>query len=172
VSSRRVYLPCTPRGLRYVVAAGGVGPAPLLGHAATGTAPGGSSRAATGEDEESEYAAASAAAQSCLRLLADEEPARRIVLAVDVPTARALHDEALTDSDADLVEVDEVVPWRRVAAVLADSAHAEPAVAAARDARRSGSPDAAALAERCLEHELGWWATQEVDVLIAEVTGG
>jgi hypothetical protein len=40
-------------------------------------------------------------------------------------------------------------------------------VAAARDAVRSGSQDGDRLAEACLDHELGWFGTQEVDDLLA-----
>lgn len=160
--SARVYLPCSARTLTAVVAAGGVGPPPLLAHAVTDAV-----RQALGADaEEQEHAAATAAAQAGIRLLRDDEPARRVVLAVDVPTVRGGPSDA---EDPTLVEVDDAVPWRRVAAVLADSADAEAAVAAARDALRAGSSDAAGLAERCLDHELGFWATQEVDVLLREL---
>jgi hypothetical protein len=47
--------------------------------------------------------------------------------------------------------------------VLADSDDAAGAVVRARDA---GGTDEAALDE-CLDHELGWFAAQEVDALLA-----
>ncbi len=160
--STRVYLSCSPGSLAAVVAAGGVGAPPLLAHAATDAV----RRVLAADTEEEEYAAATAAAQAAIGLLRDAEPARRIVLAVDVPT---VGDGSPDAEDPTLVEVDEAVPWRRVAAVLADSADAEAVVAAARDALRVGSPDAAEQAERCLDHELGWWAAQEVEVLLREL---
>ncbi len=160
--STRVYLPCTPRTLAAVVAAGGVGPAPLAAHAVTDAV-----REALAAGEEEEYAAATAAAQSSIGLLRHDELARRVVLAVDVPTIREVPDTA----DPTVVEVGEPVPWRRVAAVLVDSADAEDAVGAALEALRQGSPDAARQAERCLDHELGWWAAQEVDALLTDLGG-
>jgi hypothetical protein len=148
--------------LRAMVTAGGIGPAPFVAHAVTDAV-----RAGPGDggDEEWEYAAASAAAESSVAMLAADEPARRVVLAVDVPSVRALDDQ-----DPSLVEVDEVVPMRQVAAVLADSADAEAAVGAARDALAEGSADTERLLERCLEHELGWWAAQEIGVLLEDDT--
>jgi hypothetical protein len=53
--------------------------------------------------------------------------------------------------------------------VLADSADAEPAVAAARDAVAAQGLDAERLLERCLDLELGWWAAQEVEVLLDDL---
>jgi hypothetical protein len=158
VSSVRVYVPSTLGRLRAVVTADGVGPAPFVAHAVTDAL-----RAdySDGGDEEWEYSASAAAAQSSLGLLLEDEPARRVVIAVDVPSARPAEDDDVT-----VVEVDEVVPMRRVAAVLADSADAEADVAAARDALAAGSGGAAALVDRCLDHELGWWAVQEISDLL------
>jgi hypothetical protein len=128
----RVYVPCTPRRLRGVRATGGVGPSPEGARTALGE-PG---------DEEEEYAAATAAAQVAVGLLEADEPARRIVLAADLPLGR-------------------------VSAVLCDAADAEPVVAAARDAVARGDGDAEL--DRCLDHELGWWAVQEIDALLMEL---
>jgi hypothetical protein len=154
----RVYVPTTMTGLRDVVQSDGVGPAPFLAHAVTDAL-----RAELGDggEEEWEYAAASAAALASVGLIHEAEPARRVVLAVDVPGARRVDVE-----DPTTVEVEEVVPFRWIAAVLADSVEAEAAVAAARTAEVEGSPDAAELLERCLDHELGWWATQEIGHLL------
>ena len=99
---------------------------------------------------------------------ASGEPARRVVLALDVPAVR-LGGSHAGDPDATVVEVDEAVSWRQVAAVLADSADAEDAVSAAREALRQGSPDASQRVGRCLEHELGWWAAQEVEGLLGDL---
>ena len=159
--SVRVYVPTTVRGLASAVAAGGLGPAPFLAHAVTDAV----RDALPGAGEEDwEYAAASAAGQTSVGMLDAGQPARRVVLAVDVPAARP----ADGGEDPTLVEVDEVVPMRRVAAVLADSKDAEAAVTAARDAVREGTADASRALERCLDHELGWWATQEIPVLLEE----
>jgi hypothetical protein len=157
--STRVYVPTTLTRLRAVVRSGGVGPAPFVGHAVTLEV---REALPDGGEEEWEYAASTAAAQSAIGLLRDDEPARRVVLAVDVPSARPAG-----TSDPTVVEVDDVVPLRLVGAVLADAADAEADVAAARDAAASADGDAERLAERCLDHELGWWATQEIGDLLA-----
>jgi uncharacterized protein DUF6912 len=159
--SVRVYVPTTVHGLAAAVAAGGLGPAPFLAHAVTDAL-----RAALpgAGEEDWEYAAASAAGQSSVGMLDADEPARRVVLAVDVPAARP----AGEPDDPTVVQVDEVVPLRRVAAVLADSQDAEATVSAARDAGGHGAAEASRALEKCLDHELGWWAAQEIPVLLEE----
>jgi hypothetical protein len=156
--STRVYVPSTLGRLRAVVTANGIGPAPFVAHAVTDQL-----REAyeDGGEEDWEYAASTAAAQSSVALLRADEPARRVVLAVDVPSARPLEAE-----DPTLVEVDEAVPMRRVAAVLVDAPDAEAAVSRARDAVAADRADAEALLERCLHHEPGWWAAQEIHGLL------
>ena len=57
---------------------------------------------------------------------------------------------------------------RHVAAVLADTEDAEDDVTAARDAILERSAEAEELAERCLTHELAWWATQEIGDLLQQ----
>ena len=154
----RVYVPSTLGRLRGIVTADGVGPAPFAAHAVTRAL---REAYADGGEEEWEYAASTAAAQSSLALLGEDDPPRRVVVAVDVASAR----EADPD-DPTVVTVDDVVPMRQVAAVLVDDVGAEADVAAARSAALTGGEDALELAERCLRHELGWWATQEIrDVL-------
>ncbi len=180
----RVYVPLTPRSLARAAATGEVGPAPLLAHAVTDTV----RRELSGAGEEDwEYAASSAASLASLTLLARElgqgppptpgasgtRPCR-VVLAVDAPSVRApqaLDEPALgaVAEDPTLVVVQEPVPWRRVAAVLADAPSAASAVAAAGDALVTGDPAADRLVERCLDHDLGWWATQEVADLLASL---
>ena len=155
----RVYVPSTLGRLRAIVTADGIGPAPFVGHAVTPVV---REELADLGEEEWEYAASTAAAQSSLALLHDDEPARRVVVAVDVPSVRLAGTE-----DPTVVEVDDVVPFRLVGAVLADAADAEEHVAAARDALAAGAPDAHRLVERCPEHELGWWAAQEIGDLLA-----
>lgn len=157
----RVYVATTWSGLRQVVTADGIGPAPFFGHAVTRAL-----RAAwpEGGDEELEYAATTAAARTSLGLLTDEEPPRRVVLAVDAETVVESEDE-----DPSVVEVGEVIPMRRVAAVLVDTEDAAADVAAAREAwpaTLQGDTDAEAVVDRCLDRDLAWFAVQEVGELL------
>ncbi len=158
----RVYLPSTLSRLRGAVAAGEVGPGPLLGHAVTDQV---RRELADAGEEEWEYAASSAAALASVALLGPDEPARRVVIAVDVPAAAAGD-----GADPTQVRVEGGVPLARVAAVLADAADAQPTVSAARDG--AGAPTAEQLLERCLGHELGWWATQEIGELLRTTASG
>lgn len=162
MSGTRVYVATSWRGLRGLVTADGLGPAPFFGHAVTDAL-----RAAypEGGEEEWEYAATAAAARTCVGLLDDEDPPRRVVVAVDADTVTPARDD-----DPTLVEVGEVVPFRRVAAVLVDTDDAAGDVAAARrawPAATAGDPDAEAVLDRCLDHELAWYAVQEVGDLLA-----
>jgi hypothetical protein len=160
----RVYVASTPSRLRDAVAAGVVGPVPLSAHAVTDAV---TAELADASEEEWEYAASSAASLVSVGLLRDDEPARRVVLAVDVRrTGQA------ANADPTVVSVDEEATFDRVAAVLVDTADAEPAVTAARDAVSAGDPEADRRLERCLDHELGWWATQEIPTLLDGLLGG
>jgi hypothetical protein len=152
--SERVYLPLTVTSLREVRASGSFGPPPLRGHAVTPAV-----AAAFEDQEEREYAALTAAALAAVGLLTPDEPPFRLVAAVDVP---GWESDGLGD-DPTAVRLPHEVPWKRLAAVLADSADAAGAVLRARDA--AGTDDAAL--EACLDHELGWFAAQEVDALLA-----
>jgi hypothetical protein len=161
----RVYLPSSLRQLREAVVSGGFGPAPMLAHAVTERL-----RAAyDAGEEEYEYAALTAAAQDSLALLGDETVPRRVVVVADVATA-----VPVTGAEDSLVELDEVVPLRQVAAVHVDSEEAADEVAAAATAwARAAEGDATALeaVDRCLDHELGWYATQEIGTLVAPGPG-
>lgn len=159
--SARVYVATTWAGLKQVVTADGIGPAPFFGHAVTRTL-----RAAwpDAEDEELEFAATTAAARTSLGLLTDEDPPRRVVLAFDAPTVIESD-----DADPTVVEVGEVVPMRLVAAVLVDTEDAAEDVAAARDAwpaTLQGDADAEAVVDRCLDRDLAWFAVQEIGELL------
>jgi hypothetical protein len=160
MSAVRVYLPSSLRSLREILAAKELGPGPFTAHAVTEAL---RSAYADGGDEEWEYAAASAAGLASVGLLSGDEPARRVVLALDVS-----HFRQVDADDPTAVRVDEPVPFRRIAAVLADAVDAEATVASAREALASAGSDAGVLLERCLAHELGWWATQEIGALLAE----
>jgi len=159
--SARVYVATTWTGLQQIVTADGIGPAPFFGHAVTRAL-----RAAwpDGEDEELEYAATSAAAWTSLGLLTDEDPPRRVVLALDAETVLESDDE-----DPTVVEVGEVVPMRLVAAVLVDTEDAADDVAAAREAwpaTLQGDADAEVVVDRCMDRDLAWFAVQEIGQLL------
>ena len=161
MSAVRVYVPCTISLLRDIVAADGLGPPPIAAHGVTEALRG---AYADGAEEEWEYAASAAAAQASLGLLLGDDQPRRVVVAVDVASARPVDGE-----DPTLVQVDEPVPMRRVAAVLVDDEDAADDVRAATSqlaAAQGGDPQAEAVVERCLDHELGWYATQEIGDLL------
>jgi hypothetical protein len=163
MSAVRVYVPSSLRLQAQLLRSGGVGPVPLLGHAVTDAL-----RAAfpEGDEEEWEYAAMTAAAQDSLGLLGAEDVPRRVVVAVDAEDALPVEGHEPT-----LVEVPSVVPLRRLAAVHVDSEDAEDAVCAAREAwpdAEAGDVDAARFLERCLDHELGWYAAQEIGALVGQ----
>ena len=127
-----------------IVAGDGIGPAPFVAHAVT---PALREACAEAGEEEWEYAALDRPPpQSSLALLHEDDPPRRVVVAVDVEPSRPADPD-----DPTVVQVDDVVPMRQVAAVLADAADAEDDVAAARDALERHAPRTpTVLAERCL----------------------
>lgn len=163
----RVYLPMTLNGLCGALVAGGVPPGP--GYAVT---PGLREAYRSGDDEELEYVALSAAARASIGLLAGEDDgggsgsrggdgaARRVVLAVDVP--------AISGADRSApgaVLVLDALPWAVVAAALVDDVGAENDVRAAmRDWARAeaGDDDARFTLDAVSDHELLWWAAQEI----------
>lgn len=159
--STRVYLPSSLGQLREVVVSGGVGPVPLLGHCVTDAL---RRSDPDGDEEEWEYAALTAAAQDSLALLEDDAP-RRVVVVADVETVLPVSGAA----EPSLVEVVDVIPLRVVAAVHVDAPEAAEAVAAAHEAwpaAQAGDEAAVGLVESCLDHELAWFATQEVGGLL------
>jgi uncharacterized protein DUF6912 len=126
---------------------------------------------ATGTAEELEYAAMTEAARASLRLLAGElsdDPdgtlPRRAVISADI--------EGVTlrpDLDAAVVRLDGTVPVKLVAAVHLDTEEAEPAVRAAAeviDAADLGDPDAEFTLGDAEDHELAWYATEELPFLL------
>jgi hypothetical protein len=155
----RIYVPSSIAGLNELLVSGGIGPVPVHAHAVTDGV-----RAALPDaaEEEWEYAVLNAAAQDSLGLLTEDEPPRRVVVVAEA-------DSVAPDPDGSLVELDEVVPLRQVVAVHADADDAAEDVVAAREAwaaAEAGDEGATALVERCLDHELGWFATQEIVDLI------
>lgn len=162
--SVRAYVPSTLSRLVALVNGDDLGPAPLAAHAVTAAV---RVELEGAGEEDQEYAASSAAAQASVHLLADGDAPRRVVVAVDVPGVREVDDEDPTRG-----LLDEVVTLAQVAAVLVDGPDAEAVVAAARDALRAGAPDVQRRLERCLAHEPGWWATQEIGSLLEESSTG
>src|SRR5262245_39208713 len=161
----RVFVPVTQTGLRELVASGGLGPSPLLGYAVTGAL---RESYAEGDEEELEYVAMTVAARTSLRLLArseEDDPPRRMVVAVDVDDAYPVEEH-----DPAAVEVPHAVSLRQVAAVHADTDEAEADVTAAVAMLRAGGPrddDEEFLLDACEGHELAWFATQEIGDLLA-----
>ncbi|MFI6292993.1 DUF6912 family protein [Nonomuraea sp. NPDC050790] len=162
----RVYLPCTLPALAKAVAAGEIGPAPLIGYAVT---PALTEWYASGDTEELEYVALTEAARASLRMLAadradgvDAAP-RRVVVAAEVP------DGALT-MGVDLAERARVrladsIPLSKVAAAHVDDLYAIPdieAAIAALPAADDGDDDARFTLDGAEAHELMWYATQEI----------
>ena len=162
----RVYLPATFPALAAGAASGEFGPPPLLAYAVT---PALREWYASGDGEELEYAATVDAARESLRLLAGDPaaPARRVVVAADVPDAAVspaaeLHPAA--------VHLSVAVTLRDVASVHVDELEAEPdirAAVAAVPAADAGDSDAAFTVDGAEDHELHWYATQEIEVLLA-----
>jgi hypothetical protein len=147
--------------LRQILVSGGVGPVPVLAHAVTEAL-----RAAFPDagEEEWEYAALTAAAQDSLALIAEDGDPRRVVVVAEADSV-----VPVPGAEGSQVELDQVVPLRKVVAVHADSDDATEDVAAARASwpdAEAGDATALATVERCLDHELGWFATQEIGELV------
>ena len=118
---------------------------------------------ATGTAEELEYAAMTEAARASLRLLAGEL-SRRAVISADVEDATLR-----PDLDHAVVRLAGSVPVTLVAAVHLDTEEAEPAVRAAAeviDAADMGDPDAEFTLGDAEDHELAWYATEELPFLL------
>ena len=122
-----------------------------------------------GDLEELEYVALTRAARGSLRLIASSGllgAQRRVVLAVDVSDADVV---AAPHIDLAAVRVGAVVLVEAVAAVHVDDPAASADVeAAARlvDAAEAGDDDARFVLEGLDDHELQWYATQELGALV------
>ncbi|MCX4748719.1 hypothetical protein OG455_24915 [Kitasatospora sp. NBC_01287] len=127
--------------------------------------------------EELEYAALVRAAQSSLRLLAadPQAPRRRVVVALDVPDAAVqpfTGDEYQDQASLGRVTLGGPVKLAKAAAVHADAdddgvVEDVAAAAAAIDAADAGDADAQFSVDGAEDHELLWFATQEIPGLIA-----
>lgn len=124
-----------------------------------------------GDEEEWAYAALLTAAHDSIEALArhdgdDEQEPRRRVVAADVPAVVASPDPDAAETGVGValaVELAWVEAWH------VDEPEAAPAVRAAVAALRSSDAaedDVVAALEACLEHDLGWYARQELDQLV------
>ncbi|MGH3873248.1 MAG: DUF6912 family protein [Pseudonocardiaceae bacterium] len=163
----RVYIPATLTMLRALVDSDELMPVSGTAFALT---PMLRESYAAGDSEELEYAAMNEAARASLRLLAAELDGdsgvlpRRVVVAADVEGVRLR-----PDLDDAAVTVAGPVPSSAVAAVHVDVAAAEDAVrgaAAVVDAADLGDPDAEFTLGEAEDHEMAWYATQEIPFLL------
>jgi len=164
----RVYIPATVPMLRALNAKGEVA---AVGDTAFALTPALRESYATGTAEELEYAAMTEAARASLRLLSGEladDPdntlPRRAVISADVEGATLR-----PDLDPAVVRLDGAVTVTQIAAVHLDTEDAEPAVRAAVeviDAADLGDPDAEFTLGDAEDHELAWYATEELPFLL------
>ncbi|GAA4015184.1 hypothetical protein GCM10022247_42520 [Allokutzneria multivorans] len=163
----RVYIPVTVPMLQRFVKDSELQP---LGGTAFALTPMLRESYATGDTEELEYAAMSEAARASLRLIAAEQaddadvPVRRAVVSADVEDVKLR-----PDLDDAVVRLSGPVPMSAVAAVHVDLPDAENAVRAAAaviDAADMGDPDAEFTLGDAEDHELAWYAVQELPFLL------
>lgn len=166
----RVYVPLTLSGLAEAYPKGDLGPAPLVAYAVT---PALREWYVSDDIEELEYAALNRAALASLRLLAADPAARalRVVVAVDVPDRAAASDpdRGLDRAALGEVRIDGTVTLSDAAAVHVDADDAEDDVRAAAQALAAadgGDGDAQFVVDGAEDHELLWFATQEVPNLV------
>ncbi|MHB9753443.1 DUF6912 family protein [Streptomyces sp. BYX5S] len=166
----RVYVPLSLPRLAEAYKSGAIGPAPV---AAFGVTPALREWYVSDDIEELEYAALGRAALASLRLVAADPDAarRRVVVAVDVPDQGAVADADRGADPAALggLTVREAVPLAKVAAVHVDSGDADADVTAAADALAAadkGDADAQFVVDGAEDHELLWFATQEIPGLV------
>lgn len=162
----RVYIPATLAMLSEFVADGFLQPRAGTAFAVT---PALREAYAEGDDEELAEVALGEAALASLRLVSaepPEAPARRAVVVADAPadtvTVRA-------DLDDAVVRVKGRIAMDQVAAVYVDNPAAEPAVRAAIaviDDADLGDEDAELTVGDAQDHDLAWYATQELPFLL------
>ncbi|MET7362617.1 hypothetical protein ABZS76_29890 [Streptomyces sp. NPDC005562] len=169
----RVYVPLTLPRLAEAYEAGELGPGPLVAYAVT---PALREWYVSDDIEELEYAALNRAAVASLRLIAVDPDGgvarRRVVLAADVPDGDAVADpdRGLDQGALGEVRLSGGLRLGKAAAVHVDAADAEAdvaAAAAALGAADQGDDDARFVVDGAEDHELLWFATQEIPGLIA-----
>jgi hypothetical protein len=160
----RVYIPATLAMLQRLVGDGQLHAASNTAFAVTPTL---REAYAHGDEEELAEVALRDAALASLRLLAGEAgelPRRRAVLMAEVDVA-----EPRPDLDDAVVRLDGPVVLDQVICAHVDNAEAEPAVAAAIDAIDAadlGDEDAELLVGDAQDHDLAWYAAQELPFLV------
>ncbi|QEV18397.1 DUF6912 family protein [Streptomyces alboniger] len=166
----RVYVPLTLPRLAEAYKAKELGPGPLVAYAVT---PALREWYVSDDIEELEYAALNRAAAASLRLVAVDPgaPRRRVVLAADVPDGAAVADpgRGLDQGALGEVRLADGLPLGKVAAVHVDAGDAEAdvaAAAAALGAADQGDDDARFVVDGAEDHDLLWFATQEIPGLI------
>jgi hypothetical protein len=164
----RVYVPATVPMLAALHSSGqlGEGEGPVVAHAVT---PALREWYAEGDEEELEYAAFTRAAQGALHLLGLDPaaPRRRVVISADVPAGALLREEVELGSSE--VRLPQPISLKEVASIHVDSASATEVVAAAADAAdkaAAGDPDAQFTVDSAEDHELEWYAANELDELL------
>jgi hypothetical protein len=161
----RVYIPASLPVLREVLENGRVGPAPISAFAVT---PALREWYIDDDIEALEYAALTEAGRASLRLIArTAAPARRVVLACDV-------DDWLVSPSRDrgrgAVELAPEVALDRIEAAQVDAVEASADVAAAiaaLPAADAGDDDAQFVVDSVEDHELAWFARQELPDLLS-----
>lgn len=164
----RVYIPATVLMLRTLNAAGELSAVTDTAFALT---PMLRESYASGTSEELEYAAMLEAARASLRLLEaelEEEPElvlpRRAVISADVDGATLR-----PDLDYAVVKLASPIQMKQVAAIHLDTSDAEDAVRAAAavvDAADLGDGDAEFTLGEAEDHELAWYAPEELPFLL------
>jgi hypothetical protein len=121
---------------------------------------------ASGDTEELEYIAMELAAAASLALLAGapDAPRRRVVVAADIEPPAVTSDPTPTGGQRGRVTVSAVVPLRLIAAIHVDGEDAMAAVTAA-----LAQPDDEFAAGDAADHELLWYATQELEDLLKSI---
>ena len=164
----RVYVPATLAMLQQLVEVGSMQPLSGTAFAVTPTL---RESYAEGDDEELAEVAIRDASLASLRLLAAEPgesglPLRRAVLVADAPDADVT---ARPDLDDAVVRIAGRVALNQVVAAYVDNDAAEPAVRAAIDVIDEadlGDEDAELTVGDAQDHDLAWYATQELPFLL------
>jgi hypothetical protein len=164
----QVYIPATLAMLQRLVADGSLWPVNGTAFAVTPTL---REAYAEGDDDELADVALREASLASLRLLAADVPGvqaalppRRAVLAAEVDDAKYR-----PDLDDAVVRLGASVTIDQVVAAYVDNAAAEPAVTRAIeviDAADLGDEDAELIVGDALDHELAWYANQELPFLL------
>lgn len=171
----RVFVPSTLAGLATLQRDGELFP---LGGTVFGVTPALREAYSSGDDEELAEAAMRHAARASLRLLAvddpeeptaaeddaEPQPIRRVVITADVPAAKER-----PDLDDGVLKVNQPIRLTDVVAVHVDVSEAEAAVVRAAelvDAADLGDEDAELAVGDAEDHDLAWYATQELPFLL------